>query len=144
MIDIVVRSIVEGEISEIARIKLSAQRVSMPYKKFTRSFEDECDYLQKTLERCAIEVAVASGRIVGFAAFGNGWLEQMFVDPDHYNQGIGTALLDQIRNASNHMKALVDLQNEYAIRFYESRGFVRQEKLIDTDAIVYEWTSDAK
>jgi ribosomal protein S18 acetylase RimI-like enzyme len=138
----IVRILKASEISEIARIKLSAQKASMPYKKFVRTFEDECEYLRKVQERCVMVVALIDQEIVGFAAYGNGLLEQIFINPDSYNQGIGTALLEYAKNASTQLKASVDLKNENAIRFYESRGFIRKEKIAEANAVVYEWVRE--
>ncbi len=75
-------------------------------------------------------VAVASGRIVGFATWlGAGdaiEIEDSFVDPGQMRQGIGRALvLDLIAIARGRGAGRVGVTaNQHALAFYEQVGFV--------------------
>jgi len=72
-------------------------------------------------------VAVADGRIVGFATLlADGELEDLFVDPDWMRRGIGRALvLDSVAAArAQGLKRIEVTANGQALPFYESVGFV--------------------
>lgn len=64
------------------------------------------------------------GRVLGFATLAPGWLEQLYVDPDHLGSGIGRALLDHAKARQPDGLLLWTFQvNDRARRFYERNGF---------------------
>ena len=70
-------------------------------------------------------VAERDGRPVGFAAVSDGWLEQLYVEPEAIGTGVGRPLLDAVK--AEHPAGLslyVFTRNERARRFYEAAGFV--------------------
>ena len=72
-----------------------------------------------------VRVAHEGSRLVGFAAVAGGWLEQLYVDPDHQGRGVGRALLeDAKRLRPGGLRLHVFTRNEPARRFYEAAGFV--------------------
>lgn len=75
-------------------------------------------------------VAVETGpqdhgdRVLGFATVAPGWLEQLYVDPDHLGEGIGRLLLDTAKERQPGGMLLWTFQvNDRARRFYERNGF---------------------
>jgi N-acetylglutamate synthase-like GNAT family acetyltransferase len=77
-----------------------------------------------------VRVAVVDDRIVGFATMlvtGKvGELDDLFVDPDWMEQGVGRALvLDAIANARDHGLTRIEVTaNGHALAFYQKVGFV--------------------
>ena len=72
-----------------------------------------------------VRVAVDGSRLLGFAAVSGGWLEQLYVDPDHQGRGLGRALLDDAKRLRpGGLRLHVFTRNAPARRFYESAGFV--------------------
>lgn len=85
-------------------------------------------------------VAVEDGQIVGYAfarwaedtkSFvdaDDAGLKEIYVDPDHWNEGVGTALLDRVETEVTATKAGLTLSmlagNEPGRRFYQRRGFL--------------------
>ncbi len=138
MVEITHREFQTGDLEDIVRIKRSAQVHSMPYKQRVRSPEDEAAYLRETADRCSVFVALKEGVIVGFCAVGNGWIEQLFVDPNHHKNGVGSQLVSRSKELQSNLKALVDLQNISAAAFYERLGFFRGAS--DTSSVEYEWS----
>lgn len=73
-------------------------------------------------------VAEGDGRIVGFACFHNGWLEQLYVHPSQHNRGAGTQLLRQVMSAHPEGFQFWTFEaNAGARRFYERHGCVAVE-----------------
>jgi len=71
-------------------------------------------------------VAVAEGRIVGFATLLESELTDLFVDPDWMERSIGRALvLDVVAAARAQGLARIEVTaNGHALGFYEKVGFV--------------------
>ena len=82
-------------------------------------------------------VAVADGTVVGFAEAppdgddtGLAHLYRIYVDPDHWGQGIGRALLERIQMTLRErnferLTVSVHADNEVGVAFYEAAGFER-------------------
>jgi len=92
-------------------------------------------------------VAVEDDRIVGYAfarwdddtkSFvdaDDAGLKEIYVDPEHWNEGVGTALLARVEDGVPAAYAGLTLSmlasNERGRRFYESRGFVEVGETTD-------------
>jgi ribosomal protein S18 acetylase RimI-like enzyme len=70
-------------------------------------------------------VAERDGRVLGFAALRDGWLEHLYLAPEAQRRGIGGTLLALIRQHSPEGLSLYAFaRNVAARRFYERNGFV--------------------
>lgn len=68
-------------------------------------------------------VAEAGGRIVGFAAVNEDWLDHLYVHPEAQNRGAGSALLAKVRESRPEGFQFWAFQkNEGARRFYARHG----------------------
>ena len=78
------------------------------------------------VEEGRVRVAVADGRIVGFAILLEGELEDLFVDPGWMRRGIGRALVeDAVAVArAQGLERIEVIANDHALGFYERLGFV--------------------
>jgi len=88
-------------------------------------------------------------QLVGFIAFADKWIEQLYILPDRQGQGIGKALLGIAKEKFPTLKLWTFQQNYLAKRFYEKNGFVPIE---ETDGlsneskapdVLYEWTTSS-
>ena len=69
-------------------------------------------------------VAEVQGRVRGFAAYAEGELTWLYVDPETYRQGIGRRLLRYaIQGSGGSMSTEVLVGNESALALYLSEGF---------------------
>lgn len=72
-----------------------------------------------------VTVAEVHGRVVALSAVGDGWLEQLYVDPDAQGRGLGRALLELACAAHPEgLRLHVFTRNARARNFYETAGFV--------------------
>ena len=76
--------------------------------------------------KAAIVVAEQDGALTGFVTIdGDGYLDQLAVDPDHWGSDAARLLVDEAKRLSpSGITLLVNKDNSRAIRFYERNGFV--------------------
>ena len=85
--------------------------------------EDVAFFSTHVLTHDTVWVAESSDEIVGFCAFGDGWLNHLYVQPSLHRSGIGSALLRIAIRECDSLKLWVFQQNVQARTFYESHGF---------------------
>ena len=92
-------------------------------------FYEDQDYFQnKILERNRVWVVQAAEHPVAFMAMENDFIDQLYVHPDHWRQGIGKMLLDFAKESFPEHLWLYTLQvNVNARTFYEKNGFVAEK-----------------
>jgi putative acetyltransferase len=73
-------------------------------------------------------VAEADGRVVGFIAFAEGWVNHLYVTPEFQGQGIGKRLMAIAKESNPSLQLWVFESNEPAIAFYERQGFRTVER----------------
>jgi GNAT superfamily N-acetyltransferase len=73
-------------------------------------------------------VAEEDGAVVGVLALSDGWLDQLYLDPDRRGQGIGDRFVALAKERSPRGLQLWTFQvNEAARRFYRRHGFAEVE-----------------
>ncbi|NKN38325.1 GNAT family N-acetyltransferase [Agrobacterium sp. a22-2] len=86
--------------------------------------EEDRDFIAtQVIGRLSVLVACRGPRIVGFIAFGNGWIEHLYVDPEQTGRGIGTRLLAAAIGQEKTLHLWAFEKNLQARRFYEHHGF---------------------
>jgi ribosomal protein S18 acetylase RimI-like enzyme len=72
-----------------------------------------------------IWVAVLDGRIVGFLAMQESYIDRLYIDPPYQRRGVGTQLLDLAKRMHpDGLKLHTHQENQPARVFYEKHGFV--------------------
>ncbi|MBB3392267.1 GNAT superfamily N-acetyltransferase [Rhizobium sp. BK275] len=90
--------------------------------------EDEAYWRTHLLAEYTVLGAFVDGGLAGVIAYGNGWIEQLYVLPDVQGMGIGTRFLSLAVNDMNDIRLWTFQQNRRARAFYEARGFSSVEK----------------
>ena len=73
-------------------------------------------------------IVAEKGKIVGFCAFHQDWLDHLYILPEFQGKGIGSTLLNKAKETHSELQLWVFQKNEEARKFYESKGFVLVEK----------------
>jgi ribosomal protein S18 acetylase RimI-like enzyme len=110
----------------VADAFLSARATCLPWLPKVHADSDVRAWVAQVLvHRPHVYVAELDGRVVGFAALRDDYLDHLYVHPDFQNRGAGTALLHEaMRNRPNGLRLWVFQQNGQARRFYKRHGFV--------------------
>ncbi|HEY2980571.1 MAG TPA: GNAT family N-acetyltransferase [Anaerolineales bacterium] len=91
-------------------------------------FVEDLDYFRNHIvPKSKLWVAMLGAQRVGYMAMQNDFVDQLYIHPDYWRQGIGAALLSHAKNLSPEHVWLFTLQvNMQARKFYEKHGFVAE------------------
>lgn len=76
-------------------------------------------------------VATANGEVVGFSDVDDcGYMDMLFVDPEHQRQGVGRALLEEAERLARgfHARSLSAGVSITARPFFEGQGFIVEQR----------------
>ena len=85
--------------------------------------DDRAYFRDRVFPACTVWGAFGNDSLVGFVAFRDGWIDQLYVLPEAQNQGFGTTLLAVAQAASATLTLWTFQRNAGARAFYEAHGF---------------------
>ena len=105
-------------------------------------WKNNYEYVKDILPNADIDVYLLDEHIVGFIGVDNDYIEGIFVDTNNQHNGIGTSLLNKIKEEKEKLTLSVYKKNTNAIKFYKKNGFIITGESIDknTDEIEYTMT----
>ena len=105
-------------------------------------WKNNYEYVKDILPNADIDVYLLDEHIVGFIGVDNDYIEGIFVDINNQHNGIGTSLLNKIKEEKEKLNLSVYKKNINAIKFYKKNGFIITSEGIDknTDEIEYTMT----
>jgi GNAT superfamily N-acetyltransferase len=86
--------------------------------------EDRAHIRDKVLVEYRVSVAERDGRIVGFMAELDGWIEHFYMDAARLRSGIGSVLIADAKARNESLELWCFANNIRARSFYEKHGFV--------------------
>lgn len=123
------RQAVEEDAAGIARLFRSTRIACMPYLPVLHTAEEDLAFFRsQVLRKDEVWIAECERQIAGFCAFGNGWLNHLYVERAFHRRGIGSALLRIAERSNKTLDLWVFQQNVSATKFYEAHGFRLVEK----------------
>lgn len=75
-----------------------------------------------------VRVVEKAGQVIGVMAMTEGWINQLYVDPEHLGEGAGSALVQAAQREMDAIRLWCFQQNNKACRFYEAHGFEIEAK----------------
>jgi putative acetyltransferase len=110
--------------------------------------DDRRYFRERLLASCQIWGHFEDEELVGFIAFREGWIDQLYLLPSLQRQGVGSALLQIAKSSFSTLSLWTFQSNKSARRFYEKHGFTLVEETDGTrneerepDAM-YSWLSN--
>ena len=123
MPEVVLRPANPADAVRLAEVMTAARR-SADIPNLHTAAEDLA-FHRRLIAEARVVVAEADGVPVGYAAIRNGWLEHLWVVPEHHRRGIGRALLAWARAAQpGDLRLHVFAHNARAIAFYRAHGAI--------------------
>ncbi len=114
--------------AEAAAAVFTASFASMRFVPKLHTADEDRAFLRGLIAQKEVWFAIRDGTVAGLACWHDGWLEQLYVDPRHHNEGFGTALLRHVLDKHPEGFQLWTFQaNAGARRFYERHGFALVE-----------------
>lgn len=118
------------DIEPVARLCRRVRQLCLPYLPDLHTPEEFLWFFEHRVFRdCEVWVAETDS-IEGFCAFRQGWVDQLYVEPERHGQGLGAGLLARAMEANETLRLWVFQRNTQAKQFYLARGF-RQIKQTD-------------
>jgi len=79
-------------------------------------------------------VAVAGGELLGFISIWepDSFVHHLYISTHHQGKNIGTRLLEKAKSSYRRLSLKCMVENERAISFYESHGFIKAQRGIDS------------
>ncbi len=121
-----IRQALAADAQSVADIYLAARETALPSVKWAHDGPQVRSWITETLiPAVGVHVAVLGDALLGFIAIQNDWVAQLYIHPDHWRRGAGTALMDFAKSMHPGGLRLWCFQyNKPAQAFYESHGFV--------------------
>ena len=142
----ILRPAATDEADNVAAIARKSREHFLPYLPTLHSFEgDKKFYRNRVFLECEVWVAEENQELVGFCAFKEGWVDHLYLLPEHVGRSLGENLLNKAKESQAFLQLWVFQRNIRAISFYERNGF-RKVKETDgasneemTPDALYEW-----
>ena len=133
-----IRKFEKNDINDIMQIWKSENIKA--HKFISREYwENNYKYVKEILPNAEIYVYIIKEKIVGFLGLDNNYIEGIFVNTDNQCNGIGTSLLNKVKENRNSLSLNVYKKNISAINFYKKNDFKITSEDIDekTNEIEY-------
>ncbi len=103
-------------------------------------WENNYEYVKNILPNVEIYVFIVKEEIVGFVGVNNNYIEGIFVDTNNQSNGIGTSLLNKVKESRSNLTLSVYKKNTKAINFYKENDFIITSESIDKNTNEIEYT----
>ncbi|GAB5447906.1 GNAT family N-acetyltransferase [Gymnodinialimonas sp.] len=112
----------------IAIVNRISSSTAMPWLPVLHSLDGDTKFFTRVVVEQTFAVAEVDGAVAGFCGVHEGWLEQLYIHPDHQGQGLGSAFIAWAKDGARHLQLWVFEQNHAARAFYAGHGFVEAER----------------
>ncbi len=94
-------------------------------------WENNYEYVKSILPNAELYVYLVNNKIIGFIGMNTNYIEGIFVDTNSQHNGIGTLLLNKVKENRNNLVLKVYKKNTNAINFYKRNGFIITNENVD-------------
>ena len=103
-------------------------------------WDSNYNYVKNILPNAEIYVYIIKEKIVGFLGVDKNYIEGIFIEENNQSKGVGTSLLNTVKENRSNLKLNVYKKNTNAISFYKKNGFVITSENIDKNTGKNEYT----
>src|SRR4051794_11028644 len=92
-LDFLIRDGRQDDAITLARLHTESRIIAMPWLAVVHNDQETERWMANVvLANQRVRVAIRQGSVVGFTAFTDGWLEQLYIRPGFQRQGVGSSL----------------------------------------------------
>jgi GNAT superfamily N-acetyltransferase len=121
---VTIRRATEADANDIAALFAVSRRLLTFLPDLHTVEEDRAHIRDNILRHYRVTVAERDGRIVGFMAELDGWIEHFYIDAAQLRTGIGSVLIADAKSRNDSLELWCFADNLRARAFYEKHGFV--------------------
>lgn len=96
-------------------------------------WQSNVQYVKSAMSQAEVYVYENQDEILGFSGLNGSYIEGIFVKRDAQSKGIGTALLDFLKDKKESLQLSVYSKNTKAVAFYKHNGFTITSTGLDED-----------
>ena len=116
------------DMAALSRLHRKTVHESLNYLPELHSAEEDLAFFEGQLyPHNEIWIVEEDGAVLGYAAHSPGWLNHLYVHPDHQGRGVGDVLVRRVKADDDHLQLWSFQKNDRARSFYERRGFVLEQ-----------------
>ena len=110
---------------EIAVVFRTSFKEGLPYLPVLHTADEDLEYFRNRVFTANSVFAAfdEQSKVVGFIAFGNGWVNHLYILTGYQRLGIGGKLLEQAKSEQQSLRLWTFDRNARAQRFYKKHGF---------------------
>ena len=124
-----IRRAAVDEAEAVARLFRTVRRACLPYLPELHTPPEDLGFFRDhVFAESEVWVAAQDKVIDGFIAFRTGWLDHLYVRPEHQRRGVGKGLLAVAMKTPMPLRLWVFQRNTAAVSFYRARGFREIER----------------
>lgn len=114
--------------ADIARLFQAARRSAMPWLPVLHSAEEDVAFFaDKVIANGQVTLCEVGEEIVAFMATRRGWIDHLYVSPDHWRRGYGRRLVTFAQAMQDQLQLWTFQGNTRARAFYAAHGFEEAE-----------------
>lgn len=119
----VLRAATPADAETLGRL-FTASRAALAFlPRLHTAAEDMAFIAGHILANHVVTVAERHGEVAGYMAESPGWIEQLYVHPDHFRQGVGSALVRSAMARHDALELWCFVDNRGGRTLYEKLGF---------------------
>lgn len=127
-----IRDFKETDIEQIMKIWLNTN-IKVHHFIDSSYWLDSYATVEKMMPQATIYVYDFNGQIQGFLGLNGDYIEGIFVDAEYQSKGIGSQLLNYVKDRNNKLLLNVYKRNKRAVSFYLREGFATLTEQIDEE-----------
>lgn len=134
-----IRKFEKNDINDV--MKIWKNENIMAHKFIPKEYWESNDkFVKEALSNAEIYVYIIKEKVVGFIGLDDNYIQGIFVDANNQYNGIGTSLLNKVKENKHNLTLSVYKKNINAINFYQKNDFMITDESIDEDTNEVEYT----
>lgn len=112
------------DVDGVAGLFARSRAAALPFLPVLHSPAEDIAFFGGLRERGLMTLAERAGSLLGFMVERQGWVEQLYVEPEQRGQGIGSLLVNAAKQRQKRLQLWCFADNHAGRNFYIRHGFV--------------------